>query len=203
MQRYILTGAPGSGKISILRALQSRGYDVVEEAASAVIAAEQAHGDDEPWARPAFIDKIVGLQRLRQVGSIAAHCDPQIFDRSPVCTLALSVYLRYPVSAALSAEIGRISRESIYSRRVFFVRDIGFVKPTAARRITLQEAREFERVHAESYRALGYELVGIPRGDVADRADVIAAYVASWSREPGLAARHTRGPDPSGYGKLV
>jgi len=47
MKRYILTGAPGSGKTSIILALQSRGYDVVEEAATAVIAAEQAQGNDE------------------------------------------------------------------------------------------------------------------------------------------------------------
>lgn len=56
MQRLILTGAPGSGKTSVLMALQSRGYDVVPEAATAVIAREQARGDDEPWAQPTFID---------------------------------------------------------------------------------------------------------------------------------------------------
>ena len=44
MRRYILTGAPGSGKTSILRALGARGYSVVSEAATDVIADEQAHG---------------------------------------------------------------------------------------------------------------------------------------------------------------
>ena len=33
MKRYILTGTPGAGKTAILRALETEGFDVVEEAA--------------------------------------------------------------------------------------------------------------------------------------------------------------------------
>ena len=72
MHRFIVTGAPGSGKTSILAALRDRGYTVVAEAATDVIAAEQAGGDDEPWTRPAFIDKIVELQRARQADGLRA-----------------------------------------------------------------------------------------------------------------------------------
>jgi predicted ATPase len=39
MRRFIMTGAPGSGKTSILRALENLGYAVVEEAATDAIAA--------------------------------------------------------------------------------------------------------------------------------------------------------------------
>ncbi|MFK4106870.1 AAA family ATPase [Streptomyces sp. NPDC019531] len=38
MRRYVLTGTPGAGKTSILRCLAKHGYEVVEEAATAVIA---------------------------------------------------------------------------------------------------------------------------------------------------------------------
>jgi predicted ATPase len=34
MRRFIMTGAPGAGKTSILRVLESLGYAVVEEAAT-------------------------------------------------------------------------------------------------------------------------------------------------------------------------
>ena len=181
MKRYILTGAPGSGKTSIILALQSRGYDVVEEAATAVIVAEQAQGNDEPWALHSLIDKIVSLQRQRQTKSVRPGSELQIFDRSPVCTLALSTYLGNPVSAALSEEIGRITRGRVYDRRVFLIRDIGFIEPTDARRITFEDSVEFERVHAETYQALGYELVDVPRAEVADRTNMIEAFVASWN----------------------
>ncbi len=104
----------------------------------------------------------------------------QVFDRSPVCTLALSLYLGYSPSAVLTEEIDRITRERVYDRRVFFVRNIGFIEPTAARKITFVDALEFERLHEEVYLALGYELVDIPRGEVADRANMIETYIAAW-----------------------
>ena len=71
MPAYILTGAPGSGKTAILRMLETLGYLVVEEAATDVIALENALGRDEPWAEPGFIDKIVALQRQRRERALA------------------------------------------------------------------------------------------------------------------------------------
>jgi predicted ATPase len=42
MHRFVLTGAPGSGKTTILRNLSRHGYAVVNEAATDVIATKQA-----------------------------------------------------------------------------------------------------------------------------------------------------------------
>ncbi len=66
MKRYVLTGAPGAGKTSILRLLRQRGYCVVGEAATDVISSEQKRGMAEPWRAGGFIEKIVELQRRRQ-----------------------------------------------------------------------------------------------------------------------------------------
>ena len=49
IKRYILTGAPGAGKTAIIRELARRGYAVVDEAATDVIAREHASGNAEPW----------------------------------------------------------------------------------------------------------------------------------------------------------
>ena len=56
MRSFILTGAPGSGKTAIIRQLELDGFSVVEEAATDVIALEQARGVAEPWKQPSFID---------------------------------------------------------------------------------------------------------------------------------------------------
>jgi predicted ATPase len=155
-RRFILTGTPGSGKTALLRALEANGHAVVEEAATDVIALEQARSCPEPWTKPAFIGQIAALQRQRQMASTAAL---QFHDRSPVCTYALSRYLGHPISSALSAEMERIA--GLYERRVFFVRNLGFVEATAARRIGLAEALAFEALHEEIYRSFGYGLVEI------------------------------------------
>jgi len=173
LRRYILTGAPGVGKTSILRLLEARGYSVVDEAATAVIARAQARGEAEPWTRASFIDEIVGLQRRQLADAAAAAADIQVYDRSPICTHALACYLGYPVPTALSGEIGRITRLQIYQRHVFFIRNLGFCEPTAARRISFTESLAFEQIHQDSYRRFGYELIDIPAAAPADRAAAI------------------------------
>ncbi|MDP9845698.1 AAA family ATPase [Streptosporangium lutulentum] len=182
MRRYVLTGAPGAGKTSILRLLEATGHSTVGEAATAVIASGQARGEAEPWTRASFIDDVVALQRRRQTQAVAAATTVQIYDRSPICTHALGVYLGYPVSSALSAEIDRITRERIYERQVFFVRNLGFCEPTAARRISFEDSLKFERVHEESYRAFGYELIDIPVGAPADRMAAVRSTISRPAR---------------------
>ena len=101
--RYILTGAPGSGKTTILAALRDRGHHVVDEAATDIINPLAAQGIVEPWRRSDFIDRIVALQRQRQLMADREAKGVTVFDRSPVCTLALARYIRRPVPAVLAA----------------------------------------------------------------------------------------------------
>ncbi len=180
MKRFILTGAPGAGKTAILRALEGQGFAVVEEAATDVCASDQARGATEPWTSPRFVDDIVALQRAREEAAGAGHRPVVIFDRSPVCTLALARHLEFAPTDALRQELARIERESVYERRVFFVDSLGFVVNTEIRRIDLTEATRFGRLHEQVYGELGYELVHIGPGPVDERADAVAASIAAW-----------------------
>ncbi|WP_406121381.1 AAA family ATPase [Streptomyces canus] len=177
MRRYVLTGTPGAGKTSLLHRLGELGHAVVEEAATEVIARAQAQGEDEPWTRVSFIDEIVALQRQwQQEASGAAAL--QVFDRSPVCTLALATYLGRPVSRTLGAELERITSEEIYQRQVLFIRNLGFCEPTSARRISYQESLVFEKVHEETYRELGYQLIDIPADAMPHRLATVLSVIA-------------------------
>jgi predicted ATPase len=185
-RRYVLTGAPGSGKTALLTELARRGHVVVPEAATDAIALAQSAGEEQPWADPAFAERIVRLQRRRQEEAGAAGAAVQLYDRSPVCTLALVHYLAHPVPAALATEVDRVVRDGVYERRVFLVRPIGFVQRTAARRITYQESLEFEQVHRRAYLTHGYELVEIPAGPVTDRATEVDSLVRAWAFETAV-----------------
>lgn len=177
MRRFVITGAPGAGKTAIVRQLELDGFGVVEEAATDVIAVLHAQGAVEPWRHPSFIDEIAKLQRRRQSRADCQLDDVQFHDRCVVCTAALAVYLRYPFSSFLASELERVKKESIYQPRVFFIRNLGFVTPTDARRITLEETLRFEKIHEETYRNFGFELVSVERGSLAERVATIKAAI--------------------------
>ena len=179
VKRYVLTGTPGAGKTAIALELEARGYAVVPEAATDVIACAQASGIDERLGGPDFVDDIVALQRRRQEAPVAPGVTVQIYDRSPICTLALARYAGLPVSRLLAAEVDRVLRAAVYERRAFFVRSIGFVTPTAARRITYEQSLRFEQIHEQVYRECGFALVDIPPAPVPDRVAMVTSYLGA------------------------
>ena len=177
MKRYIVTGAPGAGKTAVIRQLEIDGFSVVEEAATDIIALSQAQGIAEPWTSPDFIDAIVRLQQARERRHAGAT-DPHFHDRSVVCTAALADYLGFPRPQTLLQELQRISSEHVFQRRVFFLKTLGFIKHTEARRITYEETLRFESIHERTYRDLGFEIVYIDAGSVADRVKQIKRTLA-------------------------
>jgi predicted ATPase len=180
MRRFIITGAPGAGKTAIIRQLELDGFSVVEEAATDVIAAVHDRGADQPWTHPSFVDAVARLQRDRQMRASCQPDEVQFHDRCVVCTAALAVYLEHPFSPFLASELERIQKEAIYQSRVFFVRNLGFVTPTEARRISFEETLRFERIHEKMYRDFGFELISVEPGSLVERVSVIQAAIREW-----------------------
>jgi predicted ATPase len=169
VKRYILTGAPGAGKTAIIRQLELDGFSVVEESATDIIALWQAKGSTEPWTRPEFIDAVVRLQQTREEKSSCLPDLVQFHDRSVVCTAALADYLRVPRPQNLVKELHRVKAQHVFQRSVLFIRNLGFITPTEARRITYEETVRFEQIHEQTYRELGFEIISISSGSVSDR----------------------------------
>lgn len=177
MKRVILTGTPGCGKTSIIQGLDKRGYSIVTEAATDVIDDEQLHGTPEPWLKADFIDKIIAVQKQRQLQAANVKTDLQFYDRSPLCTYALSIYLGFEPSSVLLEEIERIKKNEIYERQVLFVENLGYCEPSKARQISFEQALVFEKIHADVYLKFGYECVTVPAAAVNKRIETVLGLV--------------------------
>jgi predicted ATPase len=73
----------------------------------------------------------------------------------------------------LADEVDRVIRDQVYCETVFFVRSLGFVPTTAARRISLADSLVCEDVHEQTYRELGYRLIKVPVGPLAGRVEQV------------------------------
>lgn len=141
----------------------------------------------EPWEGNDFIGVVARLQAQREDAArsrVAAADAVMLFDRSSLCTLALARYLRRPVPASLAAEIDRINRQQIYQRQVFLVQPLGFVVPSAARRISHADSLFFHAVHEEVYREHGFDLIDVPAAAVIERVALVDQHLR------GLAGPH-------------
>lgn len=178
MRNYILTGTPGSGKTSLINALKSNGYEIIAEAATDIIAQEQTQGTTEPWKDSSFIDKILFLQQSR-FQETTGQVTFRFFDRSPVCAYALAIYLGHEPSALLLNEITSMQEKKLYESNVFFIENLGFIENTHARQINFADALKFEKIHMDTYRKFGYNLIKIQKATIAERLQKIIGNLKS------------------------
>jgi predicted ATPase len=179
MQRYILTGAPGAGKTAIIRRLEFDHHSIVEEAATDIIALDHADGITESWRDQSFTERIATLQEIRLASAAPLPVPLQFHDRSIFCTHALAEYLEHPIPPSLDSAIEQALAQGTFQPRVFFVRLLGFITHTEARRISLEDSQRFERVHEATYRRFGFDLIDIAPGSIDERIATVLAAVAS------------------------
>lgn len=156
-----------------------KGYFVIGEAATDIIAYEQAQGNPRPWEHPNFIDQIVKLQILRQQQYQVTSEAVQFYDRSPICTYALAIYLKYKPSHDLLEEIKRIEKNQIYQKRVLFIENMGFCTPTEARKISFEDSLAFEKIHEQAYLKFGFECIKIKPDLLLQRVNAILNSISS------------------------
>lgn len=163
----VLTGGPGSGKSTVLGALEAAGYPIAPEAGRAVIRQQVAiDGLALPWRdRMAFAEAMLTWD-MRSYEEQAERDGPVFFDRGIPDVAGYLTLCGLPIPEHIS----RACAAFRYDRVVLVAppwREI--YANDAERRQDWDEAVRTHAVMVDTYRNLGYDMVELPRTDVAGR----------------------------------
>ena len=166
-----ISGCSGGGKSTLLAELKARGHAVVEEPGRRIIAEEAASGGDAlPWADlAAFLRRAIAMA-LRDREEAADHQGWVFFDRGLVdAASALEALTGEPI-------LHRLCDVHRYHRRMFMAPPWPEIHVTDADRRHGFDAAvaEYERL-MQTYPALGYEVLSLPKATVAARANFVLA----------------------------
>ncbi len=167
---YVLTGAMGAGKSTIIEKIAERAIICVPEPARPILREQRlikARG--VPEADPDLFTQLMLSRATHQFESRIPSGRPVIFDRG------IPDMIAYAELFSLSTEIYRnAALEYRYNRKVFWFegwRDI-YAKDEE-RKMEFEAAAAFGHRVRAIYEALDYEVVPVPPVPIADRVDFI------------------------------
>ena len=169
---YIITGAPSTGKTSILNELRSRGYLCHEEIAREIIRENMDAGIDIfPWNDMHKFSDLV-LERMKVLVNTFDPNAIQFLDRSMVDLIGYMKFANQEAPAHYKREALSVG----YAKKVFFLPIWHEIyTQDAERKESLEEAEKIGKSLEETYISLGFELIHVPHGNVAERVSFILA----------------------------
>lgn len=172
-QRVVVTGAPGTGKSTVLDILKEKGFRVLPEMARQLIAEEQAKESSVcvPWLdHPRF-----GLELFRRQKAQyeSAEADLTFYDRGIPDNLA---YLRRDGVPNLQLEI--TAKDFPYHPEVFLMPPWEEIYANdQVRWEDLDLMLDIDRALRSMYKGLGYQIVEVPKVDPNHRVDFILKHL--------------------------
>jgi predicted ATPase len=163
----VITGAPCSGKTSVITELSRRGFRVVPEAARAYIDAELIKGRSlsEIKADPRRFEGRIFQAKLQMEASLPAG-DALFLDR------ALPDSIAYYVLEGLDPSEPRRQSLRVRYEQVFLFERLEFMRDRV-RSENAQSADRIERLIEAAYNDLGYAIVRVPVMPIPDRIEYV------------------------------
>lgn len=169
---YVITGAPCSGKTSVIDELHKRDYDTVPETARAYIEEQLAAGLTLAQIRAdelAFERHVMYLKVANEV--VRSPHNITFFDRAIPDSIAY-----YKLHGLDPSEPLSLSRQTGY-KKVFLLDRLPFEKDTV-RAEDDETAEKLEVLLEEAYRELEYDVVRVPVAPIEQRTDMILKAVS-------------------------
>ena len=173
-RKYIITGAPGTGKTTIINALIKEGYSCAEEISRELIAEQLSIGGDIlPWKNQiAFENHIANLRKEQYLN--CSEKENYFFDRSSIDCIA---YLKAN-KLEITSEISQITKECIFNKQVFITPLWEEIYINDGERIEdIKSALNIENSIIKTYKSLGYNLITVPKLSVKERVNFIISKI--------------------------
>jgi predicted ATPase len=165
---FVLTGGPGSGKSTLIDALESAGYARSVEAGRGVIQDQVAIGGHAlPWRDPPAFAELMLCWEMRSYHLAERQDGPVFFDRGMPDVVGYLRLSGLPVPRHMEKAAAETFR---YHRRVFIAPPWPEIfRQDRERRQDFDEAVRTHAAMAATYTGFGYELVELPRVPVGER----------------------------------
>lgn len=174
IKKYIITGAPGTGKTTLIEALRAKGYPCIEEVSRKVILKEQEkEGDGTPWQN---LSRFVGLVYDASINALKKSPEAIFTDRGLPDMIA---YLKQG-QLETSENLANFPFHAYYHPTIFYTPIWEEIYVTDPQRPTsIEVAKELETELLRTYASLGFNLTSIPFGKPSERADFIVTQVGN------------------------
>ncbi len=158
-KRFVMTGAMGSGKSTILKLLQSTGLAVIEEPARQILAEQRSIGDDGvPEKNPKYFLQLMLSRAIYQFKQTQELDGNVIYDRGVPDMLAY--FHLFSMSYPPAQQASKLFR---YEPKVFFFPAWKEIYTTDdERKMSFELAQDFGMKVQEIYSDYGYTLINVP-----------------------------------------
>jgi predicted ATPase len=167
---YILSGAPGSGKTTLIHALKEKGYICVDEPARAIIAEQKAIDGDGLYNKDRKLFLELMLSRMvYQYQQFDRGNAPVIFDRGIPDMIGYAKLFEVDVKSAINA-----SKIYQYNKNVLFLPSWHEIYTTDDDRImSFTAAHEFGNLIRQAYIDCEYNIIDVPLANIDERLNFI------------------------------
>lgn len=167
---FILTGAMGAGKSTILKELRKQGLVCIDEPARQILAEQRAiGGDGVPEHDPKLFTELLLSRSTYQFKQMRDRQGPVIYDRGIPDNISYAKLFDLDLKSYTKA-----ADQYQYNKHVFFLPAWEKIyQNDDERKMTFEQARQFGEDVKKRYEDLGYSITDVPISEPAARAEFI------------------------------
>lgn len=167
---FILTGAMGAGKSTILKNLRNLGITCIDEPARQILAEQRGIiGDGVPDRDPKLFTDLLLSRSIYQFKQMENHKGPVIYDRGVPDNIGYANLFDLDKKSVTNA-----ANQYRYNKRIFFLPAWKKIyKTDDERKMTFDQALRFGDDIRKIYEDLGYSIIDVPMESPNKRAEFI------------------------------